>query len=348
MAKPIVLQLGGPIRYNHQHYARFQQTFDIVVNDKLNRDSFKQALKENQFGQFYAIYRPFWNDGAQMGQWDSELIDLLPPSCKIIAMAGAGFDWMDIEALSARGIVYCNGGWAPTEAVGDCAIWHIISTFRNFGQSFRSAIAGDSQRWLQTHTDAVLTARNPQHHTLGIIGMGKIGYRIAEKAYGALNMKIAYYDLYRRSTADEAKVQAQYYKDLDELLQVSDCVVLATPAFKDKFVNKTVLAKFKKGSRFVNIARGKLVDDEALVQAVNSGHIFAAGLDVVYDEPAVPGAYANNDKITLTCHNGGGSLDTWIYFERLGMENIAGWHKTGKAVSPVNLRLLNTSSKSKL
>ncbi|GMM33854.1 hypothetical protein DASC09_011790 [Saccharomycopsis crataegensis] len=343
MAKPLVLQLGGPIRYNLQQYSQFSQTFDIVEVKDLARPQFKQALSNGTFGQFYAVYRPFWNDGFQMGQWDKELIDLLPSSCKIIAMAGAGFDWIDIDYLSSKGIVYCNGGWGPTEAVGDNAIWHILSTFRNFCWSFKAAASCDKQQFLDAHTNCVLTAFNPMGHTLGIIGMGKIGYRIAEKANKGLAMKIAYYDLFQRPREQERAIEATYYKNLEELLAVSDCVVLATPAFADKFMNRQVFSKFKKGARFVNIARGKLVDTDALVDAINSGHIYAAGLDVFYDEPQVPKQLAELKTVSLTCHNAGGSISTWIFFEKSGMDNISSFYRHGKAVSPVNLGLLNKS-----
>lgn len=340
MAKKIVLQLGAPIRYNHQKYEEFKKKFDVVVNDTLDRESFVQALKDKQFGNFYAIYRPFWNDGAQMGQWDSELINLIPSSCKIIAMAGAGFDWMDIPALSRKGITYCNGGSAPTEAVGDLAMWHIVGGFRNLGWSFKAAALGSVEDFKQAHNDVVLTSHNPSGHTLGIIGMGKIGYRISEKASRALGMKIVYYDLYQRAPAEEAKINATYYKNLEKMLAASDCVVLATPAFEDKFLNKRLFGKFKKGSRFVNIARGKLVNDEALIEALQSGHLSSAGLDVFYDEPQVRQEYRDMKNVTLTCHNGGGAIDTWHNFELLGLENILKYEQTGKAISPVNLKEL--------
>lgn len=341
MAKPIVLQLGGPIRYNHDQYSDFKKTFDVVVNDCLSRESFTSALRNKRFGDFYAIYRPFWNDGFQMGPWDKELIDLVPSSCKIIAMAGAGFDWMDIEHLNSKSILYCNGGWGPTEAVGDNAIWHILSTFRNFGWSMKSALTCDPDTFKKAHTDCVLTAWNPKGHTLGIIGMGKIGYRIAEKASKGLDMKIAYFDLFQRSPEQEKAINAKFYRNLEDMLPSCDCVVLATPAFKDKFINKDVFSNFKKGGRFVNIARGKLVDEQALLNALKSGQLYAAGLDVFYDEPQVPKALAEWKTVSLTCHNGGGSISTWVVFELLGMKNILGWYKNKTALSPVNLRQLN-------
>lgn len=100
-------------------------------------------------------------------------------------------------------------------------------------------------------------------------------------------MKIYYHDLYRKSTEQETAIDASYCESLDELLAVVDCVVLATPFGGSKLITKETLSKFKKGSRFVNIARGTLVDEAALVEALKSGHLSAAGLDVHENEPNV-------------------------------------------------------------
>lgn len=100
-------------------------------------------------------------------------------------------------------------------------------------------------------------------------------------------MKIYYQDPYRKSKEQEEAVNASFCKDLSDLLAVSDCVVLATPFGGSKLITKETLAKFKKGSKFVNIARGSLVDESALVDALKSGHLSAVGLDVHANEPNV-------------------------------------------------------------
>jgi hypothetical protein len=104
MPKPIVLHLGDDIRWNHELYAKFQDAFEIRRSYSMNREEFKRALKERTFGDFFAIYRPFWNTGGEMGNWDEELISLLPASCRVYASAGAGFDWVDTAALAKRGM----------------------------------------------------------------------------------------------------------------------------------------------------------------------------------------------------------------------------------------------------
>lgn len=103
MGKPIVLQLGDDIKWNHDLYKDFGSKFEIRRSYSMPRAEFIQALKDKKFGDFFAIYRPFWNTGGEMGNWDKELISLLPSSCKVYASAGAGFDWVDTESLAQRG-----------------------------------------------------------------------------------------------------------------------------------------------------------------------------------------------------------------------------------------------------
>lgn len=125
-------------------------------------------------------------------------------------------------------------------------------------------------------------------------------------------MKIAYFDVWRKPSSQEAEVSATYYDTLEKLLAVSDCVVLATPASPDgkKLITKDLLKKFKWGSRFVNIGRGALVDEEALADAVEEGRLIGAGLDVHESEPRVNERLKALRQVTLTSHNAGGTLDT--------------------------------------
>lgn len=130
---------------------------------------------------------------------------------------------------------------------------------------------------------------------------------------------------------------------MEDLLVEADCVVLATPFGGTKMINADILAQFKWGARFVNIARGALVDEEALIQAVHSGHISAIGLDVFENKPAVNQGLFGLKNATLTCHNGGGTLETFTGFERLSMQNVEQHFLQGKALTPVNLHLFKGS-----
>lgn len=106
VSKPIILHIGDPIKYNLEEYQRFSTQFTIIrpTVQERQRPEFISALKEKRWGDFSAIYRPFWNTGGEMGKWDDELIPLLPNSVQIFASAGAGYDWADTELLAKRGI----------------------------------------------------------------------------------------------------------------------------------------------------------------------------------------------------------------------------------------------------
>lgn len=305
------------------------------------REDFKKALQEKRWGDFVGMYRPFWNTGGEMGNWDTELISLLPPSCRIYASAGAGFDWVDTRTLAAHNIIYCNAASACTESVADAAIVLIISCYRAITWSFLAARSCDPEQFVDANQNIAAVTHNPNGSTLGIIGLGRIGLRIAEKITAAFGMKVIYTDV-ARFEEREKSVDAEWCESLAELLGKSDCVVLATPFSGEVLLGAKEFAQFKPGSRLVNIARGKLIDEGALIEALESGRISAAGLDVHADEPRVNSRLAQRRNIMVLSHTAGASVESHVGFERLGIENILGWKERGVegVVSGVNLHWL--------
>ena len=202
------------------------------------------------------------------------------------------------------------------------------------------------------HSQATAASHNPRGHVLGLIGFGNIGQQIASKlGHGAFGMKIAYHDVVRKHAGIETSLGASYYDSLDGLLAVSDCVVLCTPASDDgrPLIREATLRAMRPGTRFVNIARGSLVDEEALADAVESGHVGAVALDVHAREPAVNArlvrmaAGLEGDRpgrVMLTCHNAGGTVETHVGFEELSMRNIMAVLAGKDALTPVNLHFL--------
>lgn len=281
-----------------------------------------------------------------MGQWDSDLLSLLPPSCKIFAAAGAGYDWADIPAFSARGILYCNGAQASSEAVADTAIWHILSVFRNLMWSAEAAKSGDPERFREAHKHTQDSAFNPRGKRLGVVGLGNIGGKIAEKAVKGFGMEVWYFDVVRKSEQRESDLGARYCGGLEELVGSVDCVVLAAPFQGEKIVTEGLLGAWKKGGRLVNVARGGLVDEKALVQALRSGRLCAAGLDVHENEPHVNQELCQMRNVSLTCHTAGGAWETASGFERLAMENVESFLQKGVALTPVNADAVAAKTKS--
>jgi lactate dehydrogenase-like 2-hydroxyacid dehydrogenase len=251
---------------------------------------------------------------------------------------------VDTKRLAQSGIIYCNAAAACTESVADTAIWLVLSTFRSFTESALAARSLDVDRYSECHRNLAGVTHNPSGHALGIIGLGKIGYRIAQKAQLAFNMKILYNDVVRMPPSVEKSVDAQFFEHLDDMLAVADCVIVATPFAGEKVLSREKIAKMKPGSRVVNIARGKLLDEEALVAALESGQISAAGLDVHYDEPHVNPKLAKMTNVELLTHIAGASIESHVGFERIGMENILSFFNTGNAISPVNLQWIGASN----
>ncbi|KAF2840921.1 D-isomer specific 2-hydroxyacid dehydrogenase [Patellaria atrata CBS 101060] len=341
MSKPTVLHLGDDIRWNHDFYAQLQEKFTVKRSYSMNRDGFKDALKSNKFGDFVAMYRPFWNTGGEMGNWDDELISLLPQSCKIYASAGAGFDWVDTKRMAESGIIYCNSAAACTESVADAAIWLILSTYRLFNWSSACARSCDVEQFKDANRNIAAMTHNPNGSTLGIIGLGKIGYRIAQKAFASFGMRVIYNDIRRMPTEMEEAIDATYYQSLDEMLAKSDCTVVATPFAGNMLLDADKFAKIKHGSRLVNIARGKLIDEGALISALQTGQLISAGLDVHYNEPVVNPILAKMRNVELLSHTAGASVESHVGFERLGIENILTFFKTGQALTPVNMQWID-------
>ncbi|KAJ4393165.1 hypothetical protein N0V93_002372 [Gnomoniopsis smithogilvyi] len=341
--KPVVLHLGDPIKYSTDIYAQIEARFTILRPslEERQRPAFLAALKARKWGDFSAVLRPWWGTGGEMGRWDNELIPLLPKSLRVFASAGAGYDWADVDVLAEHGILYCNGAAASSEAVADMAIWHIIGVFRNLQWSSSAARTNNVETFMDAHINVQFSAHNPAGHILGVIGLGHIGYKIATKAYAAFGMKIIYFDVFPKSPEQEAAVAARQCDSLDQLLAESDCTLVATPAQGGKkIIGREELKKMKAGSRLVNIARGSLVDEEAVADALESGHLFAVGLDVYENEPVPNPRLVKNRQATLTCHTAGGALETTIGFEKLAMQNVLAVLTGQEPLTPVNHRLL--------
>ncbi|KAF2119544.1 D-mandelate dehydrogenase-like protein [Lophiotrema nucula] len=337
--KPVILHLGDDIRWNYELYKELGERYHIERSFSVGREDFKKALREKQWGDFVAMYRPFWNTGGEMGNWDPELIELLPKSCKIYASAGAGFDWVDTKTMAEHGIVYCNSAPSCTESVADAAIVLIISTFRAIPWSFLAARSGDPDKFRDANQNIAAVTHNPNGHVLGIVGLGKIGYRIAQKATAAFEMKVWYHDVVRFEEREKS-VGAKWCENLDELLSGSDCVLLATPFSGAVLLGPKEFKLFKHGTRLVNIARGKLIDEEALVGAMEDGTVSAAGLDVHANEPYVNEKLAKRENVMVLSHTAGASVESHIGFERLGMENLISFLDGKGAITPVNLQWL--------
>ncbi|KAG8423045.1 hypothetical protein J3459_009843 [Metarhizium acridum] len=342
--KPRVLHLGDPIRFNPDTYDILSSQYEVVRPSAAERERapFIQSLKEGKWGSFQAIFRPFWRTGGEMGQWDGELIALLPESVKVFSSAGTGYDWVDTKLLGERGIVYCNGGTASADAVADLAVAMIISTFRYIPWCITAATAASPSAFADCHLNSPAQCHNLRGRILGIVGLGNIGQRIATRCHLGFAMEIHYFDIERKSATVEGAVSVRFHESLESLLETADCVILCTPVGfgGETTINSSTLKHFRQGGRFVNVSRGALVNEDDLVAALESQRLSSVALDVHANEPHVHEGlrkFAAEGRAMLTCHNGGGTVETHAAFEELSMRNVLAVLGGGPAFSAVNL-----------
>jgi glyoxylate reductase len=234
-----------------------------------------------------------------------DVIAALPDRVAVIATFSVGYEHIDLAAAEARGILVTNTPGVLTEATADIALLLLLGAARRASEGERMMRAGTWTGWTPTQ----LMGTHLHGKRLGILGMGRIGQALARRAR-ALGMEIHYHN---RSELDPAEAgEARYHPRAEDLLTQSDALSLHFPATPQtiKFLNAKRLALLPKGAIVVNTARGAVVDDEALVAALQSGQVAAAGLDVYDGEPKAHPAYATLPNTFLLPHLGSATVET--------------------------------------
>jgi gluconate 2-dehydrogenase len=260
---------------------------------------------------------------------DAALIDACP-ALKIVATGSVGYNQIDVDACTARGIVVTNTPDVLTEATADMAWALLMATARRVTESERWLREGHWGRWAW---DQFLGA-DVHGATLGIVGMGRIGSAVARRASG-FSMKLLYCN--RSVAANEAQLGATRV-GLDALLAQSDHVVLVLPysAQTHHTIGERELALMKPGATLVNIARGGIVDDAALARALRAGRPAAAGLDVYENEPAVHPALLQVPNVVLTPHLGSATRSSRLGMAMLAARNLLAFAAGEALPTPVN------------
>lgn len=248
---------------------------------------------------------------------DAALLARLPESLRIIATFSVGTDHIDIPAARARGLVVCNTPGVVTDATVEIAVLCLLGAARRAGEGERIMREGTWSGWAPTYLlGTQLTGKR-----LGIVGMGRIGQGLARVAR-ALGMNIHYHNRHRLPAALEDG--AVFHDRLDELLPLAQMLSLNCPATAENrhLLNGRTLALLPRGAVVVNTARGDLVDDVALLEALRSGQVAAAGLDVFENEPQVHPAYRTLANVFLLPHLGTATLDTRTRMGMMAVDNI--------------------------
>ncbi|XP_035460788.2 probable 2-ketogluconate reductase [Scophthalmus maximus] len=208
------------------------------------------------------------------------LLGLLP-SLKVVASGGVGTDHLDVPFISGLGVKVANTPGVVSDATADFAMGLLLASAREILEGHQIAMDPNT-----VHIPQSLMGVEVTGSTLGIIGMGDIGYKIAQRSFG-FEMKILYHNRTRRSVEDERAVRGSYCERLDDLLRRSDFVVVAVKLTSRTtgLIGRRELSLMKPSATLVNISRGQVVDQDALVEALQSGGIRAAALDVTHPEP---------------------------------------------------------------
>ena len=248
----------------------------------------------------------------------ADVIKRLPSSVKIVATSSVGFEHLDIAAAKARGLILTNTPGVLTDATADLTLLLLLGACRRA----REYIHIMEEGWRRAFTQRDMLGIDPKGRTLGIVGMGRIGRAVAARAR-AFGMKIAYSA--PRRLVPELEEGARYFPALEDMLPVSDVLTLHAPAgpATDKLMNAARFALLPKGAVFINSARGSLVDEEALMAALSSGHLFAAGLDVFAAEPAYDTRLKEFPNVFLTPHMGSATEETRTAMGGRALDNIA-------------------------
>jgi lactate dehydrogenase-like 2-hydroxyacid dehydrogenase len=243
----------------------------------------------------------------------AEVIDEMP-SLRAVAVAGAGTDAVDVEALQARGIPLFTAGEALVETTADVAFGLIIAACRLAPEAERRLRAGRWQGWRFDD----LRGRDVHGAALGLVGYGAIAQAVARRAAG-FSMTVRHHA--RNPTGADG-----YVADLDELIAWCDVLSVHVPltAQTRGLIDARRLALLKPGAVVVNTARGAVVDEDALGAALESGHLLAAGLDVYSHEPAVPTRLLAAPRAVLLPHIGSATLETRAAMLRTAAEKLAG------------------------
>ena len=256
---------------------------------------------------------------------------------RICANLSVGYNNFDVPAMTRHKVLATNAPDVLTETTADFGFALLMAAARRVTESERYIREGQWQKWaLESFAGMAVHGS-----TLGIIGMGRIGQAIAKRGAHGFNMRVIYHNRSRLSASDEAACKATYVSK-QELLQQADHVVLVLPYSKESHhtIGTTELALMKPTATLVNIARGGIIDDEALAKALAAGQIAAAGLDVFEGEPSVHPDLLKATNVVLTPHIGSSTRATRLAMANLAADNLIAFFDNGTPVTPLNPEVL--------
>lgn len=260
------------------------------------------------------------------GRIDAGWLDRLP-ALEIVASFGVGYDNVDVVAAAERGVTVTNTPGVLDEEVADLAVGLLLATLRRIPQADRYVREG---KWPAGHFPLSPTLRGRR---IGILGLGAIGKAIAHRL-DAFGVEIAYHGRSR-----QAEVSYAYHESPAALAEACDVLIAIVPGGADtrRLIDAEVLAALGPDGVLINVSRGSVVDEAALIAALEAKTILAAGLDVFASEPHVPDALRAMDNVVLLPHVGSATHVTRAAMGKLVVDNLVAWFETGRALTPVEL-----------
>jgi lactate dehydrogenase-like 2-hydroxyacid dehydrogenase len=288
------------------------RTFDVRLNKDdrpLGPDGLKEALRTA--------------DALLCTVTDRVTDDVLsaePRRAKILANFGVGFNHIDIEAAKKRGIAVSNTPDVLTEATADIAITLLLMISRRTGEGERHVRSGAWTGWRPTH----MLGSQVSGKVLGLVGMGRIARAVSKRAHHGFGMRVIFHDPYPPSPAEAAALGAEPRGSLEQVLGEADFVSLHCPAMPETrhLMNRERLGQMRRSAYLINTARGDVVDEAALVQALANGTIAGAGLDVFEKEPRVSPELLAMENVVLLPHLGSATQETRIAMGMRALENL--------------------------
>ena len=278
-----------------------RQRYDVTVNTAgpLDRSALIQAMHD-----YDALC------ATVTDKLDAEVFATPDARVKMIGNFGVGFEHIDVAAAKAAGIRVSNTPDVLTDATADIALLLMLMTSRRAGEGERQLRAGGWKGWGTTH----LMGQSLQGKTLGLIGFGRIGQATAHRAHAALGMKIAYHNRRRVDAEIEGPLGATYVDSADELIKTADVLSLHCPGGAETrhLINAERLKTMKPTAILINTARGSVVHEGDLAQALRDGVIAAAGLDVYEAEPTVHPDLLGLENAVLLPHLGSATVETRV------------------------------------
>ncbi len=250
----------------------------------------------------------------------AEVLSAEPRRAKIVANFGVGFNNIDVEAAKARGVAVSNTPDVLTDATADLAITLLLMVARRTGEGERHLRGGHWTGWRPTH----MMATHVTGKTLGLVGMGRIARAVAKRAHHGFGMKVIYHDPFPPPADVAAALAAEPRAELDEVLREADFVSLHCPATPETrhLMNRERLGLMRPDAFLVNTARGDVVDEAALVEALQQKKIAGAGLDVFEREPEVTRALLSMENVVLLPHLGSATTETRVAMGMRALENL--------------------------